>query len=376
MFLSAGAVLGVYVAFPAALWLRSRVRPRPIQPSVAPPERVSVVIAAYNEAASIGSKLDDLAMQQLPPGVLSLQVVVASDGSNDDTVAIARAHPTRPVVLDLPRGGKAAAMNVAVGHADGNVVVFTDANSRLDPMAIAALIAPFADPYVGGVAGDQAYRERRSGAAIGERGYWSIERSLKRWESSAGSVVSSTGALHAIRRELVDPVPPDVTDDFYLSVGVICHGHRLVFAPDAVALEDPNDRSSAEYRRRVRIVTRGLTGVRRRRQLLNPRRFGGYSVVLFVHKVARRLLFVPLVVSVVSAAALRRRTRFWRAAWLVQVAFYALASAGAIDRAGRVGHLKPVALPTHFCVVNAAAAHAVWNVMTRRAYTTWSPERV
>jgi cellulose synthase/poly-beta-1,6-N-acetylglucosamine synthase-like glycosyltransferase len=333
------------------------------------------VIAAFNEEQSIHAKLDDLAAQDLPPAVSRVQVIVASDGSTDRTAAIASSHVSRPVVLDLPRGGKAAALNRAIARADGEVVVFTDANSHLGTTTLAALIAPFADPDVGGVAGDQLYRERKSGAASGERGYWSIERSLKQWESAAGHVVSSTGALHAIRRQFVDPVPPDVTDDFYLSVGVICHGRRLVYAPAAVAEEEPNDRSSAEYRRRVRIVTRGLTAVRRRRQLLNPREYGSYSIILLVHKVARRLLFIPLVVSLVSAGLLRRRARIWRAVWFCQLAFYALAAIGAVDRTGRLAHRKPVALPAHFCLANAAAAHAVWNVIRSRAYTTWSPER-
>jgi cellulose synthase/poly-beta-1,6-N-acetylglucosamine synthase-like glycosyltransferase len=376
MLMSGGAILGVYAVFPAALWTRSRVRPRPLRPSSELPARVSVVIAAHNEAASIGQKLDDLAAQQLPPGVHSLQVVVASDGSVDETVAIARNHRSRPLVIDLPRDGKASALNHAVARADGDVILFTDANSSLGPTAVAALITPFADPDVGGVAGDQAYRKRRSGAATGERGYWSIERLLKRWESASGNVVSATGALHAVRREFVDPVPSDVTDDFYLSVGVICRGYRLVFAPDALAVEDPNDQSSAEYRRRVRIITRGLTGVWRRRQLLDPRKSGGYSVVLFVHKVARRLLFVPLAVSVVSATLLRRRAPLWRMVWIAQLAFYGLAALGAIDRHGAVGRYKIVALPNHFCLANAAAAHAVWNVATSRRYTTWAPERV
>jgi len=336
---------------------------------------VSVVIAAFNEEASIHAKLDDLAAQELPAAISHVQIIVASDGSTDDTVAIASSHRSRPVVLDLPRGGKAAALNRAIAEADGEVVVFTDANSGLGRTALAALLAPFGDPDVGGVAGDQVYRERKSGAASGERGYWSIERSLKQWESAAGNVVSSTGALHAIRRQFVEPVPPDVTDDFYLSVGVICHGHRLVYASGAVAEEDPNDRSSAEYRRRVRIVTRGLTAVRRRRQLLNPRQFGSYSIILLVHKVARRLLFVPLAISLVSATVLRRRARIWRVAWLCQVGFYGLAVIGAADRTGRVAHRKPFALPAHFCLANAAAAHAVWNVIRSRAYTTWSPQR-
>jgi Glycosyltransferase like family 2 len=369
---SATSVGAVYAGLPLALAVAARLRPAPLRACGAGPRSVSVVIAAHDEAREIAAKLDGVHAQR---GDRDLQVIVASDGSTDRTVDIARSHPSHPLVLDLPRGGKASALNAAVRAATGDVVVFTDANSRLGDGALDALLAPFADPHVGGVAGDQRYGDGAGGTARGERDYWSYERRLKRLESAAGNVVSSTGTLHAVRRDLVDVLPDDVTDDFYLSTGVIERGGRLVFAPDAVAWEQPNERVADEYRRRVRIITRGLTGVRRRRQLLDPRRTGPYAVVLAVHKVARRLLFLPMLVALVGGTAARRRGRTWQLLLAAQVMFYATAAVGASAPGSRVGRHRAVALPAHFCAANVAAAHASCNVLRGRTFVTWSPIR-
>ncbi len=370
---SAGFIAGVYAVFPAVMAIAARVRPRPVAHDGQLPASVSVVIAAHNEAEVIGRKLNDVAAQSVRNRI-TIQTIISSDGSTDATVAIARAHPSESTILDLPRGGKAAAMNAAIDLAEGDVVVFTDANSRLGPEVFERLLNPFCDPEVGGVAGDQRYDKGESGTADSEGTYWSFERSLKTWESTVGNVVSATGTLHAIRRELVDEVPGDVTDDFYLSTGVISRGHRLVFAGDAVAWEMPNDSAGAEYRRRVRIITRGLTAVWRRRDLLDPRRHGAYAAVLFVHKVARRLVFVPMVVTLVGSFAAQRRPVVV-VGLAGQVAFYALAIIGVIAPKHRFGRQRVVALPAHFCVANAAAAHAVVNLARSKHYVTWTPER-
>ena len=303
-------------------------------------------------------------------------MVVASDGSSDRTVELASSHPSDPIVLDLPRGGKAHALNRAIASSTGDVLVFTDANSRLGPSALAGLLTPLRDASVGGVAGDQQYGQRSSGAANGERTYWSMERTLKNWQSAAGSVVSSPGALHAVRRCHVQTVPADVTDDFYLSTGVIADGARLAFAPEATAWEQPNDDSRAEYRRRVRIVTRGLTGVRRRRGLLDPRRYGSYAAILLVQKVARRLVFVPMVVTLAATLVLRPTHRVWQLAAAVQLLFYGAAVVGASAPTSVIGQKKAVALPAHFCVANLASAHGLWHVVRGHRYEVWEPERL
>ena len=367
-----GVVGGVYLALPAALAARSLACPRNVRSGSARPRSVTVLIVAHDEADVISSKLDDVARLACSH---PMQVIVASDGSNDGTVELARSHPSKPTVIDLPRRGKAAALNAGVALAGGDVIVFTDANSRFDSESLEHLLAPFSDPHVGGVAGDQRYDYRAAGTATGERDYWSYERLLKRWESASGNVVSSTGTLHAVRRELVDDVPDDVTDDFYISTGVIVRGRRLVFAAGAVAWEQPSAEPAAGYRRRVRIITRGLTGVSRRRVLLDPRRYGTYAVVLAVHKVARRLLFVPMVFAMAGGCLIRGQRGAWRMLAAGQLAFYASAAIGVVAARHRVGRMRAFALPAHFCIANAAAAHDVFNVVSGKRIVTWEPER-
>src|SRR5699024_400548 len=135
----------------------------------------------------------------------------------------------------------------------------------------------------------------------GERSYWDLDRALKRAESAGGSVISATGALYAVRRPLVDPVPPGVTDDFTTSTGVIERGARLVFAPDAVVWEPVAASARDEMARKVRVMTRGLQAVAHRRRLLDPREHGFYAYQLLHHKLLRRLMGLPLLVLAVSA---------------------------------------------------------------------------
>lgn len=203
VFLGALALVAyTYVLFPLLVVARARLWPRPPRAADITPS-VSVIVAAHDEAAHIADRLANLRALDYPAD--RLEVVVASDGSTDGTDAIARAAAWPGVrVLALPRVGKAAALEAAVAAAAGEVLVFTDANTAFAPDAVRALVRPLADPTVGGVAGDQRYRKAAAlhAAGTGEAGYWSIDRWLKRLESDAGSTISATGAIYAIRRSL------------------------------------------------------------------------------------------------------------------------------------------------------------------------------
>lgn len=369
------AVATGYGALPGIVLLRGRLRARPVRADPAFCPQVTVVIAAHDEAASISAKCGNLLGLDYPAD--SLQIVIASDGSTDGTVDLARdALAGRATVLDLPRCGKAGALNAAIAEATGEVVVFTDANSTLDRDAIRAIVAPFADPEVGGVAGDQRYApDGTGGVSEGERTYWSLDRALKAAESAAGSVVSATGALYAVRRALLGTVAVGVTDDFFTSTEVVKRGRRLVFGPDAVAREAVASESGAEYGRKVRVMTRGLRGVWLQRELLDPRRHGFYSVQLLWHKVLRRLMAVPLVTIAVATPALVRRGWLYRVAAGGQAAVYGLGALGVL--AGRSGRRPPrlLAVPAYFCLVNVASLHALFNLVTGRRIDRWTPIR-
>jgi glycosyltransferase involved in cell wall biosynthesis len=373
--LSAGLIGYTYAGFPALVLARGRLRPRPHREEPVTPT-VSIVIAARNEEASIGGKLDNLAALDYPAD--RLEVLIASDGSDDGTneLVAARAHD-RLRLVDLPRGGKAATLNAAVARARGEVLVFSDANSMFAPDAVRRLVAPFADPEVGGVAGDQRYVADGGEAAVagGERSYWSLDRAIKLAESRGGHVISATGAIYAVRRSLFREVPASSTDDFATSTGVIAQGRRLVFAPDAIAYEAVGASAEVEFSRKVRVMTRGLNGVIIRRELLDPRRHGFYALQLLSHKVLRRLMAIPLIVLAASATALRRRSPFYAAAAAAQVAVYLVGVLGLLAGRRPRARGKLVAAPTFFVLVNAASLQALLNVVRRRDIARWEPGR-
>jgi cellulose synthase/poly-beta-1,6-N-acetylglucosamine synthase-like glycosyltransferase len=370
---AAATVAYTYVGFPLLLLARAQLRPRPWRAlSGAEPPTVTVVIAAHNEETAIGDKVRNVLSLEYPPD--RLDCVVVSDGSTDATVSVAsEAGGDRVQVIDLPRSGKATALNRGVSAATGSVLVFTDANSRLAEDSISKLVAPLADPAVGGVAGDQRYIA--GDEAAGERTYWDLDRLMKQAESRSGNVVSATGALYAVRATLARPIPDGVTDDFAMSTGVIEQGDRLVFEPEAVALEPPAEDLGGEYQRKVRVMTRGLRAVMLRRRLLDPRRSGFYAVQLFSHKVLRRLAIVPMVLAAVSAWRLRRRNAFYGLAAGAQIAGHGASLVGLLLARTRLGRNRAVAVPAYFGMVNAAALHAVWNIVSGKRIDRWTPQR-
>jgi cellulose synthase/poly-beta-1,6-N-acetylglucosamine synthase-like glycosyltransferase len=382
--LATALVVYTYVGFPLLVLARARLRPRPHRTADITPT-VSVIIAAHDEAPSIGARVDNLLALDYPAECL--EIVIASDGSTDATVAEARRRgDPRVHVLDLPRTGKATALNSAVAGSTGAIFVFSDANTAYAPDAVRLLVRSFADPEVGGVAGNQVYLKASAGVGpadpgaataigVGERSYWDFDRLVKDAESLGGSVISATGAMYAIRRELFVEVPDGVTDDFTTSTRVIAAGRRLVFEPAAVAYEPVAGSSGREYGRKVRIMTRGLRGVAVARRLLDPRRHGFYALQLLTHKVLRRLMAIPLLVIFVTSLFLWDAGWIYRVALVGQLAVYGIAVVGLVLRDRPAGRRPWFAIPAFFLLVNIASLHAAWNLVSGRRIDRWQPVR-
>ena len=373
-----GLIAYTYVLFPILIIIRGWVWPRPYKSEeMKPLPLMSVIIAAYNEEKSIGEKLENVFSLDYPHD--RLEVVIASDGSTDRTDEVIKNFEGSGIkLLSLPRQGKASALNAAVSASNGEILVFSDANSIYKADALRALIRPFADPIVGGVAGNQSYLKKigKSSVGVGERSYWSFDRLMKESESKAGSTISATGAIYAIRRSLFQNVMEGVTDDFYTSTGVISQGLRLVFAADAIAFEHPASTSKVEFGRKVRIITRGLRAIFiARSALLNPFRFGFYAIQLFSHKVLRRLIVFPLLLLFFVTPFLWTTHLFYKFMMLGQLAFYSLGALGLLLNGTRLGRLKILTIPFYFCLVNAAVVVATVNIYQGRQIKRWEPQR-
>lgn len=367
------SILYVYVGFPILIAVRAALFPKAVHSAPIEPN-VSLIIAAHNESQVISVKLDNAAQIDYPPD--RLQIIVASDGSTDGTVARIEAHHLDVTVLDLPRRGKNPTLNTAVEHATGEILVFSDADSELEPAAIRALVAPFADPEVGGVVGNFRYRVAERGR--GEQRYLDVDRLTKRLQSRGGSVTSATGQLHAVRRAHWVEIPPGVADDSFTSVGVNEAHHRLVFAEDAVATGAVEENTRHEYGRKSRYIGRGFTSLWMHRSAFNPVTHGFYSLQLFSHKVLRRLVVLPIIALFLTSLALWRGGPIYRLAASLQIGFHGLAAIGWAFRDRRdlprvVGRLADVAL--YFDMLNIAVLKAMVFFLSGKRRDVWIPQR-
>jgi cellulose synthase/poly-beta-1,6-N-acetylglucosamine synthase-like glycosyltransferase len=335
------------------------------------PQPISIIVAAHNEAAHIEQKLRTLLAQSHPA---ALEVILASDGSTDDTVARARALvDPRLKVLDLPRQGKAAALNAAVSEARHAILVFTDADNRWQPDTLAHLLAPFADPEVGCTVGNEQIPHAGRALSIGDRLYRYYETWLREAENRVGCMVSAGGALLALRRELFQHVPAEVTDDFFLCTCAAVVGKRIVYVEQAQVHDFGIDEVAKQFQRRVRITVRGLQSLAVRRELMNPLRHGFLAIALICHKLLRRLAPPLLLPLFLCNLLLWNAGAFYRFTLIAQLAGYVIGVIGLLDRQGRLP--KPFRLTGFMLVTLAGMSVGLWRFLCGKRYGLWVPQR-
>jgi poly-beta-1,6-N-acetyl-D-glucosamine synthase len=333
--LSAAGIAYVYVGYPVLLgvwaWLvRSRQRvnqTRATRRDDAALPGVTIVIAARDEACRLPARIDNLLAADYPHD--RMQIIVASDGSSDDTAAALAPYSGCVELLNLPASGKAAALNAAVARARYPILVFADARQRFASDAIRRLAPRFEDPEVGAVSGELLIDGSASTIGDGIGAYWRYEKWLRRQEAIVGSTLGVTGAIYAMRRELWRPLPPDtILDDVLTPMRVILGGHRVVFEARARAFDEAPSDATAELRRKVRTLTGNFQLVAREPRLLVP----GVNPVwlqFMSHKIGRLLVPYALITLYGSSAVLSVSSRFFAVACLAQLGFYGLAAYGA-----------------------------------------------
>jgi len=365
---SVGALLVTAAAGPLGypLWLLVSTRGRDgrLPPVVDDWPLVTAVVPAYREQAVIADKVADLCANGYPG---PLQVVVVAD--DPATAAAARAASCQ-VVEAGRRAGKPVAINRGAAMAAGEVIVLSDANTRLAPGSLAAMVRWFQDPAVGAVAAEK----RVLGG--GESAYWRFESWLKRREDRLGGTVGLVGELAAVRRSAFRPVPADVTvDDLWIALDVLEAGHQIRYEPAAVSMEAPVDTLHEDWERRTRVVAGAFDALWRRRNLLAGH--GALSVQLWGHRLVRQslgpLAHAVLVGSAAVATARGGPGRPWAAAFL------AAHVPGLVGLARRArGHsLSGVeAAGAHVLFLQAVALGGQWRYLRGERPVLWrKPER-
>ncbi len=351
---SLGALAWTHAGYPLASALAARLRPDPVEGADLTP-RVTVIVAAWNEESVIERRVENLLALDYPAE--RLEIVVASDASDDRTDAIVEAIAAREPrvrLLRCPRGGKVAAQNLAVKESAGEVVAFSDANCTWAPDALRLLVRSFGDPEVAYVCGRLVLQEA-DGTNV-EGAYWRLETWLRAQEAATGSVTGGNGSIYAVRRTDYADVDPRFGHDLSFPYLMVQHGRRAAYEPEALAFEKPSRDIEDEYARKVRMFEHCWAIVAEGDMLrdLPP----GYLVKIVSHRHLRYGSGLMHIALLGSSLALSRRGGVYRAALLGQLAFLGAAAA-------RPG------LPRYYTLVSWATVKALRNYLREGVPAVW-----
>ena len=363
----------VYVGYPVMLALIGvfvrRAKPEPdYEPTL------SVLIAAYNEEANIGRKIEQTLALDYPAD--KIEILVLSDGSSDRTDEIVRGYPdSRVRLVRIPeRHGKTHAQNEGVRAARGEVLIFSDATTVYHPMALRFLASNYRDPKVGAASGRYQYfdAEGKSPTGLGTVAFWNYENLIKTMQSRIKTISGCCGCIYSVRKKAYTDLPDDIISDLVQPLWVIQKGYRVAFEDRALAYEETTKGTKEEFRMRVRVVTRGMNGILSVSDLLMPWKYGWVSLQLLSHKVLRWLVSVFLILLFLASAALYQEP-FFRALLLLQVIFYLAAMLSLVFPLHQ--RWKLLGIPLYFCTLNAAALCSLVELARGRKYVTWQTVR-
>lgn len=301
--ISLTTILYVYFGYPLLIALIARFRSKKVQKADIFPT-ISLIITVYNGEDIIRTKIENVLSIEYPQE--KLQVMVASDCSTDDTDEIVAEYRDRNVELVrlTRRGGKTAAQNMAISRTSGGIIVFTDSYALVNKKSLKKIMRNFNDPSVGCVTSED--RNSSSSAAGGEGLYVKFGTLLRRLESQVDSLVGASGSFYAVRRSIATKLSPGLCRDFASSLLAKKNGLRTINEPEAWNYVETVDSVAQEFHRKVRTVVRGLDVLFSMKELLNPFKYGFYSLQLLSCKLLKWLVpFFGIAVIVASVVLWR-----------------------------------------------------------------------
>jgi cellulose synthase/poly-beta-1,6-N-acetylglucosamine synthase-like glycosyltransferase len=329
---------------------------------------VSIIIPVHNEEQVIGEKLTNLLSLGYPQE--KLEILVISDASTDSTPDIIRSFQENRIFFSekKERTGKAGALNMGLQKATGDIVVFTDASIILEKNALQNLVRPFQDEAVGVVSGEDFISGTSSEGAYGR-----YELMLRNLESRVASIVGASGCLYAQRRSLCRPFPEGMAPDFFSVLVTIESGFRAITEPSARGQMGHLKNPRKEYQRKVRTYLRGMTTLASFLHLMNPSKYGFFSIILFSHKLLRWTSGIFLLSCFVANLFLILKP-FYFSFFLLQLLFYGFSLTGLFLMKDRSIPFI-LRIPLFFCMVNISALQAIWLFLNGHRQEIWEPSK-
>ena len=340
-------------------------------PSISPP-KLSFVITAFNEENGIRAKIENTLTVNYPPELL--EIIVASDGSTDSTNDIVLEYAAQGVRLAKvdEQKGKENAQRFAIDQAKGDIIVFSDVSTRIEPQSLHIIANAFLDPEVGAVSSEDRFITS-NGEVAGEGAYVKYEMWLRKLESSVCSLVGLSGSFFAARKEICADWDITVPSDFNTALSCVLNDKAAVTVPNLLGFYPNLADESKEYQRKLRTVIRGIAALFNRIEVANPFRFGFFAVQVISHKVMRWLVPWFLAGLMLTNLILLGQGFIYQLIFIGQLAFYTVATLGWVSQKLRLNSL--IKIPFFFTQVNIAIAHATLQYLGGKRVTHWKPSK-
>ena len=359
-----------YFIYPLALKLLSLRGTKAPNPSDASAKTFSLIVTAYNEQGRIQHKIENTLRIDFAPA--RLELIVASDASDDGTDDIVRGYAEQGVrlVRAEERLGKENAQLTAIREATGDIIVFSDVATEIPADALQHLEAYFSDPSIGAVSSEDRFISH-DGNVAGEGAYVKYEMWLRQLESQLGGLVGLSGSFFAARREVCEYWDIHSPSDFNTALNAARLGLRAVTAPDVLGFYQDLKDPAKEYARKIRTVIRGMTGLARHKEVLNPGKFGVFAFQVISHKLMRWLAPWFFIGLFLVNAMIASTGPFYSLAFLAQLAFYGTALAAQF--LPNLRDIGPIKIIYFFVQVNVALLDAAIKFLAGQRMTTWKP---
>ncbi len=334
--------------------------------------KVSLVIPCYNEAEILKEKVINCLSLDYPKELFTLYFI--TDGSTDHFREVLEEFPEVNLLHEDRRGGKTAAENRAMTIVNSPFVVFSDANTFLNEKALKNLIRHFSHSGVGCVSGEKRVRSDKKDEAstAGEGLYWKYESYLKKLDSELHSAVGAAGELVAFRSSLYETLPEDtLLDDFMQSMLIAAKGYKIVYEPDAYAMEDGSASVKEELKRKIRIGAGGWQSMYRLFWKITPWKHPLLFFQYLSHRVLRWAVTPFLLVGVfVLNFFLLEEGWIYQGMLAAQLLFYGAAGIGYFMETKKL-RWKFLFVPYYFCIMNYAVILGLFRFLRGSQKGAW-----
>jgi len=334
--------------------------------------KVSFIITAYNEEKRIKEKIENTLRQNYPKD--KFEIIVASDCSHDKTDELVSSYNFNGVrlVRAPERKGKENAQKCAIDIASGEILVFSDVATILQPDGMASIVKNFNDPTVGCVSSVDKFIDK-DGKISGEGAYVKYEMFLRSLETKVNTLVGLSGSFFAARREVCLSWATDLQSDFNTVLNSVKTGLRGVIDIETAGYYANITDEKKEFKRKVRTVLRGISVFMKNLNMLNFIKYGLFSWQLFSHKLCRWLVPFALVAGLCSNACLIRQSNLYSYVFGFQCLFYTTAAVGIwTDLLARLNTFK---VPSFFVLVNLSILNAWYRYMRGERMVSWDPSQ-